>query len=118
MNPKHWQDPINLVLGLWLIASPWALSYNYERVATWNAAIVGLLIAAAALYTLFRIMAWEEWAGVAFGVWMIVSPWVLGFSAVAAATWNAVLIGLAVAALALWVLATDRDLGGWWHPAT
>lgn len=118
MTTKHWQDPINLVLGLWLIASPWVLSYDFDRTATWNAVIVGLLTAAAALYALFRIMAWEEWAGVAFGVWMIVSPWVLGFSTVAVATWNAVLVGLAIAALALWVLATDKDLGGWWHPAT
>jgi SPW repeat len=24
---KHWQDPVNLILGLWLIVSPWALKY-------------------------------------------------------------------------------------------
>lgn len=118
MTSKHWQDPLNLILGLWMIASPWVLSYQFERTATWNAVIVGLLIAAAAAYALFRIMAWEEWAGVVFGIWLIISPWVLGFSTVAVATWNAVIVGVIVAALALWVLATDKDLGGWWHPAT
>ncbi len=35
----------------------------------------------------------EEWAGVVLGVWLLASPWVLGFSHHLAATLNALLIG-------------------------
>jgi hypothetical protein len=58
--------------------------------------------------------AWEEWTEVALGAWMVASPWVLGFAALQWAMASAVASGLAVIVLALWVLGTDRDYGGWW----
>jgi len=118
MSIKHWQDPLNLILGLWMLVSPWVLNHQAETNPTWNAAILGILIAAVALFTLFRVMAWEEWANVVFGVWLVISPWILGFSGLGAAMWNAVIVGAVVAVLALWALGTDKDIGGWWSPAT
>jgi hypothetical protein len=118
MNVKHWQDPVNLVLGLWMLVSPWVLAYQAETNPTWNAVALGILIAASALVALFRVMAWEEWVNLAFGVWLVTSPWVLGFAGLAVAMWNAVIVGVVVAALALWALGTDKDIGGWWSPAT
>ena len=116
---KHWQDPINLVLGLWMIASPWVLAYSAARGPTGNAVILGILIAGLAALAMFKVMAWEEWVSVALGVWLAISPWVLGFTGLVAATSNAVIVGIAVAVLALWALGTDKDIGGWWHhPAT
>jgi hypothetical protein len=117
MTIKHWQDPLNLVLGLWMLVSPWVLGHQAETPPTWNAVILGILIAGAALFALFRVMAWEEWVSVAFGIWLVISPWLLGFSALVTAVWNAVIVGVIVAALALWALATDKDIGGWWRPA-
>lgn len=35
----------------------------------------------------------EEWAGIGLGLWLLASPWVLGFSHHTAATLNALLIG-------------------------
>lgn len=118
MTVKHWQDPVSLILGLWLIASPWVLGHAAEARPMWNAVILGVLVAAAALIALFRVMAWEEWVNLVFGVWLLLSPWVLAFGGLAAAMWNAVIVGAAVAVLALWALATDKDIGGWWSPAT
>lgn len=115
---KHWQDSLNLVLGLWLAISPWALSFSEEMQPTWNAVIVGALIVALAVFEFVKLMAWEEWADVALGAWLVISPWVLGFSGLATVMWNAVIVGALVAALALWTLGTDKDIGGWWHPAT
>jgi hypothetical protein len=114
---KHWQDPVNLVLGLWLLVSPWALRYAGEAGPMWNAVIVGTLIGVVALYALFRVFAWEEWANAVFGAWMVISPWVLGFSGSFAAMLNAVIVGVVVFALAIWALGTDKDIGGWWSPA-
>ena len=113
MQMKHWQDPVNALLGAWLILAPWALGFESERTALANFVIVGLLLVAAALGAIFAPRAWEEWTEAALGLWMAVSPWVLGFSSLRDATVNAVVTGLVVLALAIWVLATDKDLSGW-----
>ncbi|MCL4801457.1 MAG: SPW repeat protein [Burkholderiales bacterium] len=118
MTVKHWQDPVNLIVGLWVLVSPWALGYAAEATPMWNAVVLGILVAAAALIALFRVMAWEEWVNLALGVWLAVSPWLLGFSGLASAMWNALIAGAIVAVLALWALGTDKDIGGWWSHAT
>lgn len=118
MNVKHWQDPLSLILGLWLLVSPWVVQYANETVPMGNAVVVGILVAAVACYALFRVMAWQEWVNAALGIWLLASPWVLGFSGLATAMWNAVIVGAVIALLALWTLGTDRDIGGWWSHAT
>jgi hypothetical protein len=117
MKIKHWQDPVNLVIGLWMIAAPWLLAFQAETRPMWNAVILGVVIAAVALYAMFHVFAWQEWANAVFGAWLVVSPWVLGFSGLYAAMLNAVVAGAVVLALAVWALATDKDIGGWWSPA-
>ena len=117
VNVKHWQDPVSVIAGLWLAVSPWVLAYQTETRPMWNAVILGGLIALIALYALYRVFAWEEWANLLLGVWLLVSPWVLGFSALQVITLNAVIVGALVGALAFWALATDRDIGGWFSAA-
>ena len=107
---KHWQDPLNLILGIWMIVSPWALRYQTDmtlnavmsNAATSNAVILGILIAAAALVALFRVMAWEEWVNVVLGIWLVVSPFILGFNGLMNALWNQVVVGVVVGILAIW----------------
>lgn len=98
----QWRDAVNLVLGLWLIASPWALSFATEPAPMWNASAIGAIIAVAAVAALFAFHRWEEWAEAALGLWLIVSPYLLGFAMQMAATWNHVLVGIIVAGLAIW----------------
>jgi uncharacterized membrane protein len=115
LKVKHWQDSVNVVLGLWMLISPWVLAFQAQTTPMWNSVILGILIAAVALYALFQVFAWEEWANAVFGAWLVISPWVLGFSGVAML--NAVIVGALVLALALWALGTDKDIGCWWSPA-
>lgn len=110
---KHWQDPVNAMLGVWLIVSPWAVGFAADQVAMLNFVVVGVLLIAAATGAIFVPRAWEEWVEVALGAWMVVSPWILGYADFGIALQNGVLVGLAVTLLALGVLATDRDFGGW-----
>lgn len=117
MKIKHWQDPVNFLIGLWMIAAPWVLAYQAEPTPMWNSVVLGILIAAVAFYAMFQVFAWEEWANALFGAWLVVSPWLLGFSGLYAAMVNAVVAGAVVLALAVWALATDKDIGGWWSPA-
>ena len=110
---KHWQDPVNALVGVWLILSPWALGFQSNLIAMGNAVIVGLLLIATALGAIFVPRAWEEWTETALGAWLVVSPWVLGFSALKTPMVSAVVSGVVVMVLALWVLATDKDYAGW-----
>lgn len=110
---KHWQDPVNALVGVWLVLSPWVLGFQNETTALANAVIVGVVLVATALGAIFVPRAWEEWTETALGVWLVISPWALGFSALQNATISAVASGIVVAVLALWVLATDKDYAGW-----
>lgn len=98
----QWKDAVNLVLGLWLIVSPWALNFATVQVPTWNAWAVGVVIAVAALAALIAFNKWEEWVEAALGGWLIVSPFLLGFSMVMNATWNQIIVGAIVGILAVW----------------
>lgn len=116
MRLKHWQDAVNVVLGAWLVLSPWAIGYQDEAMAMSNAIVIGLALIAASLGAIFVPRAWEEWTEGALGLWMIVSPWVLGFAGGARMT--AVVTGIVIAALALWTLATDKEYSAWWRDRT
>jgi len=98
----HWQDVVNWLLGVGLYFSPLLFGYEAEETAAWNAHVVGAIIAVMALAAMFAFQDWEEWVSVALGAWLIVSPWVLGFSAVSTALLSHVLIGIAALVLAIW----------------
>lgn len=100
---KHWQDTTNAVLGGWLIVAPLALGFQSDLVAMANTAMVGLLLLAAALGAILVPRPWEDWTETALGLWLAVSPWILGFESQLARV-NAVVIGLVVLTLALWAL--------------
>jgi len=110
---KHWQDPVNAVLGVGVVLSPWALGFQDMTMAMANSVVIGLALIAAALGAIFVPRAWEEWTEVGLGLWLIVSPWALGFNTHYQATMNALVFGVVIAALALWILLTDKDYSGW-----
>ncbi|MFH1162148.1 MAG: SPW repeat protein [Candidatus Jorgensenbacteria bacterium] len=55
------------------------------------------------------MMKWYGWTLVGIGIWILISPWALGFSALNLALGNNVLAGIAVIILAFWVIAPPRD---------
>lgn len=112
---KHWQDPVNAVLGAWLILSPWLLGFAGDTAATPTFMSVGVLLLAGAIGAIFVPKAWEEWLAVALGVALMAAPWLVGFAATQVAVQNALFSGLVVVVLSLWVLGTDDDYGGWLH---
>ena len=80
-NMKHWQDPLNALVGAWLVLSPWAMGFEAQMAPTASSVVVGLALIAASLGAMFVPRAWEEWSQAVLGLWMIASPWLLGFSA-------------------------------------
>jgi uncharacterized membrane protein len=100
-------DVANVVAGVALALSPWLFGYTANAAASWNAWVVGVIIAIVAIGALVSFRQWEEWINLALGAWAVISPWVLGFSAVAAATYAHVVLGLIVLVLAaaeLWLV--------------
>ncbi|HET6839516.1 MAG TPA: SPW repeat protein, partial [Bradyrhizobium sp.] len=77
--------------------------------ASQNANIAGLAIAGLAIAALAAFAVWEEWLNLIVGLWVLISPWVLGFQGTNAMTVH-VVIGAAVAMLAaieLWLLSQN-----------
>ena len=110
MKMKHWQDPINALLGIWLIISPWVLGFSSETAAMANFVIVGILLLAAALGAMYVPKAWEEWTESVLGLWMIVSPWIVRYTAVQAAKTDAILAGIVILILGLWAVQDEKSL--------
>lgn len=117
-SARHWQDPVNLILGILSLISPWVLSYSTAGRATDNAVLLGILIGIFAIAAMVNLRAWKEWVNVILGAWLFISPWALGFVGTSmAAAWSAWVLGAIVFILALWELGSDRSIGGWWSHA-
>jgi hypothetical protein len=113
MERYGWQDWVITLLGGWLVVSPFALrTLGYENgpalAADWNAYIVGVLALGLGIAALLARRIWEEWADIALGVWLIVSPWVLGFASDRPMTTNVIVVGGLMILVAASTIATDR----------
>lgn len=116
MTLKRWQDGLNVVLGLWLIASPWLLGFaSDENPAALTAWTLGAAIVVFAGIAVYMHKAWEEALSIILGVCLFISPWVLGFAEQRTPTTNAVIVGLLVTALAVWAMARETAVQKWWH---
>jgi len=81
---RKWQresvlDLYNLLLAAVLFASPWlfALTNGAGKLDLWaTSAVIGLVSLAA----IIAYRDWEEWANILLGLWLIASPWLLGFA--------------------------------------
>jgi uncharacterized membrane protein YkgB len=111
MPPKQWEDWCSWLLGIWLCISPWALRFDLEPAATRAAVVSGILIILAEIVTLSVFRAWEEWINALLGAWLMVAPWVLGITALAAKA-NFIVVGLLVLALALYEVWDQRRQSG------
>jgi len=98
----RWQDVGALILGVWLFLSPWILGFTDTGLVATNAWVFGVIVAALALLAIFAYQQWEEWLNAAIGIWVFVSPWVLGMATNANVLWNSLIVGALLVVLALW----------------
>lgn len=113
MNKQHWQDWVTGIVGAWLIVSPWALRLSLPKgmstaPMTWTFVLTGIVVLALAIAALAFFRLWEEGGEVIVGVWLIVSPWIMHFTASSAATVNAVIMGAIIVGAAAWTMAISR----------
>jgi hypothetical protein len=107
---RAWEDWGSMGFGLVIVISPWLAQTPENQAATVNAMTVGALVIFIGAVELQFIRRWEEWCEFALGVWLVISPWVLGYSGLGTLTAMHVILGVLVAALALLELWQDRDL--------
>jgi hypothetical protein len=78
---RRWADWGNVGLGLLLALSPWLLRFTGLEGATLNAVIIGGLICALSALALTLLDRWEAYISGLLGVWAMLSPWLIGFTA-------------------------------------
>ena len=95
---------INIVLGIWVLISPFVLGLAQLPRVMWNNVILGIVIGILAIIrtSAARQPGWS-WVNVILGIWMIISPLVLRL-ANSAAIWNNVILGIIITILA-WISA-------------
>jgi hypothetical protein len=57
---------------------------------------------------------WQSWLNIVVGIWLFISPWVLGTTSDAATAWNAWIIGAAIFVVALIALGTPASAAAPW----
>lgn len=116
MENRHFQDWITLIVGILLVIAPFALTIPAPEgtstlPVTVNLVASGAAAIALAIAALVAFRQWEEWLDVALGLWLIVSPWVLGFSYAQTAVWVAVAGGAVIAAMGAWTAYDEGSAG-------
>jgi len=111
MKTQRWQDWVMLILGAWLFFSPfWMNGYaSTGSAAAWNSYIFGVVAVVLAVAALTTGQRWEEWVELILGIWLIVAPFFLSFyNTEHSAAWNQIIVGVLIAADAIWVLAATQ----------
>lgn len=103
VSPAAWASWINVLIGIWIAASPWVLGHaGTSALVTDGTLVVGALIAIAGLYGALTWYTWPNWMNVVLGGWLIISPYISAFSTESAlARGSSVASGIAVIIFAL-----------------
>lgn len=85
---KHrtWEDWLGMLLGVLIVVSPWFPFSNHDvmdaerGIMILNTFVVGMLVFGLGQLEYVALQRWEEVGEIAFGLWLIASPLILGYS--------------------------------------
>ena len=102
---------LNVVAGIWLIASPWVLGFA-DADPVWSAVLVGAAVAALACLRLVAALRISElgWMNALLGVWTAAAAFWLYDTSDGA--WNSFVVGLVVFVLGLASAAASESRPG------
>ena len=108
----RWQDWASVLLGCWLVISPWEIGYTLDNAAWENACGVGAVLVVFNLISACRLLdQGQEIFNILLGFWLILSPYSLGFAADREPTIIAITVGVMIVGLAFWQIY-DAIKGG------
>lgn len=96
----------DIILGTFLLASPWLFGFGPDAVASWSAGLTGLAVLASAFLASFRVGAKLN---LALGLWTTFAPLVLGFEGIFAAAVIHAGVGLVLTVLAVFEIWSGRS---------
>lgn len=108
---------VNILLGVWLLVSPWVFGYQAAgSAAIWNSAIIGVLIAilAAGNCLSYHVRTGLNWIIVLLALWTMISPLVYGYTANTGSVGNNIVLGVLVAWFA--ICSDDAMIAAKTHP--
>lgn len=109
---RSWIDGLGLLLGLTIGLTPWLYDENPVLLVAVNSAVTGLAVLMLAQLEILRRSKWEEFAQLACGIWLIVSPFILEYAYQDHLRFWHWALGGSVAALAVFELWQDWDVVG------
>jgi uncharacterized membrane protein len=122
VSMSRWSQIPLLVLGLWLIVSPFSLGYRSVPMI-WSDVISGILVTVLAVIAFRTKRVWAAWANTFVGLWLAFAP--IAFSAPDAAAYaNGTLVGMLVVVFAVLIPmmmtmpGPDVPLGWSYNPAS
>src|SRR5262249_20672215 len=104
-------DLYKLVLGGFMVLSPWLFAFVYSpaRLDAWAS---GLVLVAVSTVAAIALSDWEEWLALAIGLWLIAAPWILGLPHLATKIHvGAGLVCVYLSGLELWLLHYNTSEG-------
>jgi hypothetical protein len=101
-------DVINLLLGMLLFFAPWMFDF-VSTLASENAWLSGALISLLATSAIIAFDAREQRLNLLVGLWVVVSPWLLGFHAEMHIHFIVGLLLVALVLLELWLNGDVED---------
>lgn len=104
MTNQRWQDWTIILLGVYLVLAPFLGIGVVTGAAAVNSYLIGTAVVVIALFATVRPEIWEEYINLAFGLWLIAAPFVLGFTNLVAPTWNQIIVGLLISAFSFNVI--------------
>src|SRR6516162_3075039 len=99
---RYWQDWINYFLGLWVFGSPWFIEHAMigAQPGAGSRGMLNLWVVGPAVILLTTLVingivigAGARLAVLALGAWLLLSPWIIGFSGTVPLMWNSVICG-------------------------
>ena len=77
---QSWEDIVSIILGAVALVVPAVMAGTDNTAMVVTSGIAGLLIIFSAALAMVNPQRWQEWLALACGVWLIASPYVLGFA--------------------------------------
>jgi hypothetical protein len=114
LSTKRWQDQLILLIGVWLFISPWVLGYAAASEPAVNAFIAAAIMVVLAVFDLYKSYVWAVLLNLVTGMWVAVSPWLVGVVPDRRMTASLLAVGVATVVLAQWELKSDPELHDQW----
>jgi uncharacterized membrane protein YqgA involved in biofilm formation len=112
MRKMHWQDFGSVVLGMWLVVSPFVFGFGgAAHILTVTLGIAVMLIAVEALYLPSYL---EELCEIIIALALLIMPLAGGYLGTTAAYNSYIVAGLLIL-LAAWEMFADQEFMNWWH---